>query len=206
MRTATSTWATREPPHPQGGSRRHHHHARRHRHAGDTGDGGPATAATLEQPRSIAVDDVGNVYFADWGTNTVRRVDTPGSSPPSRGRAARASPATAGPPSPPAGPALRAGGPRRRRCTSATRAITASASWCRRTVGWWPLERAAVLGASTIELHAVHRVVSAVAGSLAGRQCQKLAATVGSTVFAPDCALILGEPARIKPRTRGLKV
>ena len=46
--------------------------------AGSTGDGGPATAATVEQPRSIAVDPAGNVYFADWGTNTVRRIDTAG--------------------------------------------------------------------------------------------------------------------------------
>ncbi len=46
--------------------------------AGSSGDGGPATAATVEQPRSIAVDPAGNVYFADQGTNTVRRIDTAG--------------------------------------------------------------------------------------------------------------------------------
>ena len=45
---------------------------------GSTGDGGLATAATLEKPRSIAVDDAGDVYVADWGTNTVRKIDAAG--------------------------------------------------------------------------------------------------------------------------------
>ena len=43
---------------------------RRRRRAGDR--------RHLEQPRSIAVDGAGDVYFADWGTNTVRRIDTAG--------------------------------------------------------------------------------------------------------------------------------
>ena len=46
--------------------------------AGSAGDGGPATAATVFLPRSIAVDQAGNVYFADWGSDTVRRIDTAG--------------------------------------------------------------------------------------------------------------------------------
>ncbi|HVK85326.1 MAG TPA: SBBP repeat-containing protein [Kofleriaceae bacterium] len=40
--------------------------------AGETGDGGPATAATFLFPRSIAVDGLGNVYVADG--NAVRRI------------------------------------------------------------------------------------------------------------------------------------
>ncbi len=38
------------------------------------GDGGPATAATFWDPISLATDKVGNVYIADDGYNTVRRV------------------------------------------------------------------------------------------------------------------------------------
>jgi sugar lactone lactonase YvrE len=45
---------------------------------GATGDGGLAAEATVEQPRSMTVDEPGNVYFADWGSNTVRRIDTAG--------------------------------------------------------------------------------------------------------------------------------
>ncbi len=41
---------------------------------GSTGDGGPATAATLSSPRSIAVDTSGNVYIADALGNQVRMV------------------------------------------------------------------------------------------------------------------------------------
>ena len=42
---------------------------------GYAGDGGPAIAATLSAPNSINVDASGNVYFADSGNSTVRRVD-----------------------------------------------------------------------------------------------------------------------------------
>lgn len=39
-----------------------------------TGDGGPATAATLVYPSGLAVDSTGNLYIADEGSFTVRMV------------------------------------------------------------------------------------------------------------------------------------
>jgi trimeric autotransporter adhesin len=44
---------------------------------GFSGDGGPATAAQLWYPRSVAVDTAGNLFIADMGNNRIRRV-TPG--------------------------------------------------------------------------------------------------------------------------------
>ena len=44
--------------------------------AGYSGDGGPATAASLYQPRRIAADAIGDVYIADWDNFRVRKVDT----------------------------------------------------------------------------------------------------------------------------------
>jgi sugar lactone lactonase YvrE len=41
------------------------------------GDGGPATAAQLSDPRGIAVDGAGNLYIADTDANKIRKV-TPG--------------------------------------------------------------------------------------------------------------------------------
>jgi len=44
--------------------------------AGFTGDGGPATAAQLRQPHSIAFDERGNLLVCDIGNGRVRSVDT----------------------------------------------------------------------------------------------------------------------------------
>lgn len=43
--------------------------------AGSAGDGGPATAAQVTSPSGIALDGAGNLYIADTGSNTIRRVD-----------------------------------------------------------------------------------------------------------------------------------
>ena len=45
---------------------------------GYTGDGGPATAALVNNPSSIAVDDTGNIYFTDDANNVVREITTAG--------------------------------------------------------------------------------------------------------------------------------
>ena len=42
---------------------------------GYAGDGGPATAATLNLPHEIRFDQAGNLFIADTGNNAVRRVD-----------------------------------------------------------------------------------------------------------------------------------
>ncbi len=43
-----------------------------------SGDGGPATAATLDGPRGVGLDAAGNFYIADTGNSVVRRVGTNG--------------------------------------------------------------------------------------------------------------------------------
>src|SRR5208283_2505583 len=45
---------------------------------GYTGDGGPATKATLNDPRGIVTDPSGVVYFCDRDNNVVRRVGLDG--------------------------------------------------------------------------------------------------------------------------------
>ena len=46
--------------------------------AGFSGDGGPATSAALNIPRSVATDTAGNLYIADTGNNRIRKVSTDG--------------------------------------------------------------------------------------------------------------------------------
>jgi sugar lactone lactonase YvrE len=43
-----------------------------------SGDGGPATSATLSVPQAVAADGSGNVYIADTGNSVIRKVDSSG--------------------------------------------------------------------------------------------------------------------------------
>ncbi len=45
---------------------------------GSSGDGGPATSASMNSPIGIAVDATGNVYIADLGNNRIRKVTPAG--------------------------------------------------------------------------------------------------------------------------------
>jgi streptogramin lyase len=42
---------------------------------GNSGDGGPATAANLDEPYEVRFDRVGHLYFADMKSHVIRRVD-----------------------------------------------------------------------------------------------------------------------------------
>src|ERR1700733_6463420 len=42
--------------------------------SGYSGDGGPATSASLQGPNSVAVDSAGNLYIADSGNDLIRKV------------------------------------------------------------------------------------------------------------------------------------
>jgi hypothetical protein len=42
--------------------------------SGFSGDGGPAAQAALNYPRSVAVDQVGNLYIADTGNHRIRKI------------------------------------------------------------------------------------------------------------------------------------
>ncbi len=45
---------------------------------GYSGDGGPATAARLNNPEGLAVDAVGNIYISDFSNHAIRKVNTSG--------------------------------------------------------------------------------------------------------------------------------
>lgn len=45
---------------------------------GFSGDGGPALSAELDLPTDVAIDNAGNIYIVDYGSNLIRKVDTTG--------------------------------------------------------------------------------------------------------------------------------
>ncbi len=46
--------------------------------ASTSGDGGPATAASVNGPQSVALDGAGNIYISESGGNRVRKIDKNG--------------------------------------------------------------------------------------------------------------------------------
>lgn len=46
--------------------------------SGYTGDNGPAESALINTPYGIVIDDTGNIYFADYQENVLRKIDTAG--------------------------------------------------------------------------------------------------------------------------------
>ena len=45
--------------------------------AGYSGDGGPANAAQLSQPKGIVVDPSGNLYISEFGNHVIRKITSP---------------------------------------------------------------------------------------------------------------------------------
>lgn len=45
---------------------------------GHSGDGGPATNAKIGMPESVCTDTLGNIYFAEYSTGYIRKVDAAG--------------------------------------------------------------------------------------------------------------------------------
>ncbi len=50
--------------------------------AGFSGDDGPATSAKVNGPTGVALDALGNVYFADTGNHRIRKINAPPQGPP----------------------------------------------------------------------------------------------------------------------------